>query len=330
MILKKSIIVFIPYNFRGKQINVFLSTLLSFFLNLYFTNRLIHSVMLLLSWRKLRLIILQTKLLIPHPSPEALFKASSSFLTKGSEFPWSLCYFLYIPKKQGRHSVLNCPQTQTKISKQNLLSSLAKGSENGWLNNRKLLAILTPIQWNRKTASLLHPTPPLLWLHWGTLAADFQILCPLPNPGSRRWIVSISRELVFHLSDTRCRWQAAHWFHPKIVLVGSQAELSPLDSVKQGKEGLVTTLLHPHMYTHHQIEEPSRTESRAGLVGSLSLSLPYPLCPPDLAENLDRKKWYNISGMKEMKDAPQIQYPVKCIRNEQEVQIQMKRNRICC
>ena len=202
-----------------------------------------------------------------------------------SGVPLSPCYFLYIPRKQGRNSVLNCPQAQTKSSKLNLLSSLAKGSEKGWLNNRKLLAILTPIQWNRKTASLFHSHPPLLWLQWGTLAADFQILCPLPNPGSRRWVGSISRELVFHPSDTRGRWQAAHWFHPKIVLVGLQAELSPLDSMRQGKEGLVTTLLHSHMYTHRQIEEPSKTESRAGLVGTLSLSLPYPLCTPDLAEN---------------------------------------------
>ena len=202
-----------------------------------------------------------------------------------SGVPLSPCYFLYIPRKQGRNSVLNCPQAQTKSSKLNLLSSLAKGSEKGWLNNRKLLAILPPIQWNRKTASLFHSHPPLLWLQWGTLAADFQILCPLPNPGSRRWVVSISRELVFHPSDTRGRWQAAHWFHPKIVLVGLQAELSPLDSMRQGKEGLVTTLLHSHMYTDHQIEEPSKTESRAGLVGTLSLSLPYPLCTPDLAEN---------------------------------------------
>ena len=242
----------------------------------------------LLQFRKVKSEVAQSSWLLATPWTAA-YQASPSMGFSRQEYwsgvPLSLCYFLYIPRKQGKNSVLNRPQAQTESSKLNILSSLAKGSEKGWLNNRKLLAILTPIQRNRKTASLLHSQPPLLWLQWGTLAADFQILCPLPNPGSRRWVVSISRELVFHPSDTRGRWQAAHWFHPKIVLVGLQAELSPLDSMRQGKEGLVTTLLHSHMYTHRQIEEPSKTESRAGLVGTLSLSLPYPLCTPDLAEN---------------------------------------------
>ena len=87
MILKKSIIVFIPYNFRGKQTNVFLSTLLSFFLNLYFTNHCLHSVILLLSCRKLKLIIVVTKLLIPHPSPEVLFKGFLFLANKGQSSP---------------------------------------------------------------------------------------------------------------------------------------------------------------------------------------------------------------------------------------------------
>lgn len=328
MILKKNIIVFIPYNFRRKQTNVFLSTLLSFFLNLYFTNHCLHSVILLLSCRKLKLIIVETKLLIPHPS-RFFSNASSSLLIKGRAPLVSLLLPVY-PRKQGRNSVPNCPQTQTKSSKQNLLSSLAKGSEKGWLHHRKLLAILTPIQPNRKTASLLHPHPPLLWLQWGTVAADFQTPCPLPSPGSRRWVVSISRELVFHPSDTRGRWQAVHWFHPKIVLVGSQAELSPLDSMRQGKEGLVTTLLHPHTFTHHQVEEPSQAESRAGLVGTLSLSLPYPCVHRTWLKIKTDRSGTIFQVLKEMKDPPQIQYPVKRIKNEQEVQTQMKGDRICC
>lgn len=97
---KKSIIVFIPYNFKGKQTNVFFPTAL-IFLNLYFTNHRIHSVILLLSCRKLKLIILETKLLIPYPSPEALFKASSSLLTKGSEFPGLFVTSCIFPRKQG-------------------------------------------------------------------------------------------------------------------------------------------------------------------------------------------------------------------------------------
>lgn len=87
MILKKSIIVFIPYNFRGKQTNVFLSTLLSFFLNLNFTNDRHHSLILLLSCRKLKLIMVETKLLIPHPSPGVLFKCFLFLANRGQSSP---------------------------------------------------------------------------------------------------------------------------------------------------------------------------------------------------------------------------------------------------
>lgn len=183
MILKKNIIVFIPYNFRRKQTNVFLPTLLSFFLNLYFTNHCLHSVILLLSCRKLKLIIVETKLLIPHPS-RFFSNASSSLLIKGRAPLVSLLLPVY-PRKQGRNSVPNCPQTQTKSSKQNLLSSLAKGSEKGWLHHRKLLAILTPIQPNRKTASLLHPHPPPSVTSVGNSGSWFSNSVPPAQPGKQ-------------------------------------------------------------------------------------------------------------------------------------------------
>lgn len=102
MILKKSIIVFIPYNFRGKQTNVFLSTLLSFFLNLYFTNHRLHSVILLLSCRKLK-SLLSWK---PNSSfPTLLLRffsnASSSLLTKGRVPLVSLLLPVY-PQEAGK------------------------------------------------------------------------------------------------------------------------------------------------------------------------------------------------------------------------------------
>ena len=65
----------------------FLSILLSFFLNLYFTSHRLHSVILLLSCRKLKLIILATKLLILHPSPEALFKCFLFLVNKSQLVP---------------------------------------------------------------------------------------------------------------------------------------------------------------------------------------------------------------------------------------------------
>lgn len=45
-----------------------------FFLTLYFPNHCLYSVVLPLFCRKLKLVVVETKLFIPHPTPKALFK----------------------------------------------------------------------------------------------------------------------------------------------------------------------------------------------------------------------------------------------------------------